>query len=321
VLENYISELQGKTSDIGDSGDLLPIYDPSNSTDDDFEKASALKMEGSDLKSAGDYEKAVEKYSAAIVAAPPSALLYANRADCLYRLERYNEAIRDCDEAVKLNPDSAKALRIRGRAKKATENYEGALQDLSASQAIDYDDQAAEDLRFCTEKHNEMLDSSAKERIKKEDSLRKRAEEIKKAREQEEINSTSSGIPDMGGMPGMGGMGMGGMPGMGGMGGMPGVQGLMSSLMSDPELAAGMSNPKIMGAFTKLMSEPGGAMGLLSNPAKVQEIMSDPDVGPFMKKLMSKIAPGMGGMPGMGGGMPSGGDDMPDIDEMPDLSG
>ncbi len=57
-----------------------------------------------------------------------------------------------------------------------------------------------------------------------------------------------------GGMPG----GMGGMPG--GMGGMPGGMGegglqqiIMQMLMSDPELAAGMQNPKVMKAFTSMM--------------------------------------------------------------------
>merc|ERR1712070_921461 len=104
-------------------------------------------------------------------------------------------------------------------------------------------------------------------------------------------------------------------------GGAGGMGGLMASLMSDPELAAGMANPKIMGAFSKLMSGPGGPASLLSNPAKLQELMADPEIGPFMQKLLSKMGmgggmPGMGGMGGMGG-MPGAGmgegDDMDDI--------
>jgi len=121
------------------------------------------------------------------------------------------------------------------------------------------------------------------------------------------------------------------------MGGMGGMGGMMGALLSDPELAAGMSNPKIMAAFTTLASNPGGLMG---NPAKLQELMADPEVGPFMQKLMTKLGPlmgggmpdmgGMGGMPDMGGmeGMPDMGafgeddddeDDMPDLDDLPDL--
>jgi suppressor of tumorigenicity protein 13 len=90
--------------------------------------------------------------------------------------------------------------------------------------------------------------------------------------------------------------------------------------MSDPELAAGMQNPKVMAAFQSLVSEPGGVGGLMANPAKLQELMSDPEVGPFLQKLMSKLGPAMGGggMPGMGGrAQPSN----PDIDlsDLPDL--
>lgn len=96
-------------------------------------------------------------------------------------------------------------------------------------------------------------------------------------------------------------------------------------LMSDPELAAGMQNPKVMEAFQKLLSEPGGPASLMSNPAKLQELMSDPEVGPFLQKLMAKMGGGaMGGMPGGFGGMGnpsagSGNDDDIDLGDLPDL--
>ena len=49
-------------------------------------------------------------------------------------------------------------------------------------------------------------------------------------------------------------------------------------MQSDPEIAAGMQNPKVMKAFQDLMSGPGGPMGLMSNPGKLQEMMADPEV-------------------------------------------
>merc|ERR1712048_951530 len=75
---------------------------------------------------------------------------------------------------------------------------------------------------------------------------------------------------------------------------------MMAELMKDPELAEAMKNPKVVEAFQNLMGSPGGAMGLLSNPAKLQQLMSDPEVGPVLQKMMSKLMPGMG-MGGMGG--------------------
>merc|ERR1719352_295018 len=103
----------------------------------------------------------------------------------------------------------------------------------------------------------------------------------------------------------------------------------MAGLMGDPEIQEAMKNPKVVAAFQELMSGPGGPMGLLSNPGKLQELMADPEVGPVLQKLMGKfmggggmpggmpgdMPGGMGGMPGGGGG----GDDIPDLGQMPDL--
>ena len=47
---------------------------------------------------------------------------------------------------------------------------------------------------------------------------------------------------------------------------------------SDPEIAAGMKNPKVMKALQELLSGPGGPMSAMSNPAKLQEMMADPEV-------------------------------------------
>jgi len=300
-----------------EDGDLPPLYEGTN---DDFETASDLKMQASDFKSSGKLEEALEKYTAAILAAQPSALLYANRADVLSKLKRAKHAIRDCDEALKINPDSAKALRIRGIAKKSLEMYEEALKDLSQAQAIDYDDNVVEHLKLCMEKRKEFDKITADKRNKEEQRLRKKAEEIKKAREEAAKEEKERSAPPMG-MPGMGGQGM---PGMGGMPG--GMGGLMQAMMSDPELAEGMKNPKVMAAFSEIMSAPGGPMGLMSNPAKLQELMGDEEVGPFMRKIMTKLGPMMGGgipgMPGGFGGMPgaapAGGDDM-DMPDIPDM--
>merc|ERR1740124_1359756 len=218
----------------------------------------------------------MDKYTLAIQAAAPSALLLANRADALLRLGRSGAAVRDCSCALEKNPDSAKALRIRGRAYKELGEYEKSRKDLSSSQGIDYDDDAAEDLKFVTEKVKGIDKEKVQKKLEEEKKLKKRAEEIRKAQEEarreaeEEERKDAEEEAGMGGMPGgMGGMpgGMGGMPGgAGGPGGMGGMGGFMSALLSDPELAAGMQNPKVMAAFSGLMAGPGGAAGLMSNP-------------------------------------------------------
>ncbi|GAX15771.1 suppressor of tumorigenicity protein 13 [Fistulifera solaris] len=317
LVETYIQSLREKIQQLGGTDDddvemndaatpmdedLPPLYEPPA---EDFEKAAEHKQNAADAKDAQNWDKAVEEYTAAIVAAPPSALVYANRAYCLLQLGRAKAAERDCDAALQENPDSAKALRMRGKARKELGLWEEALKDLSQAQTIDFDEGTVEDLKWLTEKHIEMEKKQAEDRIKEEEKLRKRAEEIKKA--QEEAKEKSSTPRTMPGFPG-------GIPGVpGGMTGNMDFQSMLGGLMSDPELLAAMQNPKVMSAFQGLMT--GGGM---PDPAKMQELMSDPEVGPVMQKLMAKF----GGMAGMGGGGNTGGyddDGIPDIGEVDDL--
>ena len=118
---SYIAELKGETNveevieeepmaeevegedveEVVDDEELPPMYE----SGEDMDKATSYKMEASDLKSAGDYQSALEKYNLAVTSAPPSALLLANRGDVLYRLGQYKAAVRDCDAALEKNPD------------------------------------------------------------------------------------------------------------------------------------------------------------------------------------------------------------------------
>jgi suppressor of tumorigenicity protein 13 len=232
----YITELLGTSVDDtapAKEADQVPSTATSTATEDmpplyesgeDYDVAADAKQKAADFKSAGDWTQALECYTQAVMAAPPSALLYANRAACLIQLERYEAAVRDCDEALKSNPDSAKALRMRGKARKALGQYDLALADLSASQAIDFDEGTVEDLKFLTEKRVEAEKADAAKRNEEEEKLRKRAQEIKKAQEEAKREAAQEAAAGMGGGEG-GGMpfpgGMGGMPG--GMAGMPGM--------------------------------------------------------------------------------------------------
>jgi len=80
---------------------------------EDYEKAGEHKQKASDAKGAGDFALAVEEYTAALLA-QASALTFANRGDCLLKMKRPVAAVADCDAALGINPDSAKALKIKG---------------------------------------------------------------------------------------------------------------------------------------------------------------------------------------------------------------
>ena len=160
--------------------DFSPLY----KSGEDYEAAAEHKMKAADLKNEGKWEEALEEYNLAVQAAPPSALLYANRATVLLKLEKFKAAERDCDEAIKENPDSAKALRVRGKVLKAMGEWEKSLHDLSASQTIDFDEDTVADLKEVQEKVKEIEHAKVQEKLEKEEKMRKRAEEIKKAQEE-----------------------------------------------------------------------------------------------------------------------------------------
>jgi suppressor of tumorigenicity protein 13 len=320
IVTEYISELLSTISSLRGDKDDAPPENPSGLDEalpqyvsgEDYEEQSTCKSRASDLVSEGRYAEALDQYHRAVQAAPPSALLYAARATVLLQLGHSELAQQDCNKALSMNPDSAKALRVRGKARKAMGHWEEALLDLSQAQQIDYDEGTVADLKECSEKHVEAERARASSKVEEEEKLRKRAEEIRRAREEEAKAAAPKSAPRN--MPT--GAGMGSMPGM--------PPGFMDSLLSDPELATAMQNPKVVAAFSELMSGPGGPMGLLSNPSKLQKLMMDPDVGPVLQKLLAKFGGGMGG--GMPGGMPGSAastsddlEDLPDMDQVPDL--
>lgn len=198
TLKAYILKLQGveeappapaaekkaeeTTTTSNDSDE--PPFPPAYETGDDYEKASEFKMKAADLKSEGKWGEALECYTSAVLAAEPSALLYANRAMALMKLDRPKAAENDCSLALKLNPDSAKALRVRGKARKILGKYEEALKDLSTSQQIDFDESVVQDLKELSELHVEKEKEEAQKRNEEEEKRRKKAEEIKKAQEE-----------------------------------------------------------------------------------------------------------------------------------------
>lgn len=63
----------------------------------------------------GNFDEAIKLFTEAIFK-NPLASMYAKRASCFIRMQKPNAAIRDCDEAIKINPDSAQPYKWRGRA-------------------------------------------------------------------------------------------------------------------------------------------------------------------------------------------------------------
>ena len=96
---------------VTDSEPQLPLTCISGACNADYEGAQTKQDAASVARAEGDHASAVALLTEAMALAGPSTSLLATRADCLLHLRRPGAALNDCNEALKLNPDSAKALR------------------------------------------------------------------------------------------------------------------------------------------------------------------------------------------------------------------
>jgi len=79
----------------------------------------------------GNYDRAIEHYSAAMKSDPTNVTALANRAVAkVYKLD-YIAAIEDASDALKIDPNSTDALGARATAYMQMKNYDGALPDFN----------------------------------------------------------------------------------------------------------------------------------------------------------------------------------------------
>lgn len=90
----------------------------------------------------------------------PNALALARRAKEYLTAGRLGEAMTDCESALALNPDSARALAIRAQIYAKRGNWSQCNADLSKAQAIDYNEDLDElhksSIRNCCEVNKSM---------------------------------------------------------------------------------------------------------------------------------------------------------------------
>eukprot|EP00850_Spirogloea_muscicola_P003623 SM000014S00411 [mRNA] locus=s14:1240993:1244396:+ [translate_table: standard] len=271
-------------------------------TDEMMDKAQLAKAEATEALASGDYEKALEGFTEAILNNPSSAIPYASRASLFVRMKKPNAAIADCDAALQLNPDSAKAHKWRGEAKALLGQWEEAAKDLRFACQIDYDEEAAATLKRIepnVHKLEEYQRQVARQQKAREDRERQQRRAEAQAMTQPSLPSLwyhpwarydAASKRDAGTPSGSRSAprGPGGMPG-----GMPPG---MDKVFNDPEMMAAFSDPEVMAALQDVMS----------NPANIAKHAGNPKVGPILTKLMTKFGGGAGMASGMGGGMGGG---------------
>jgi tetratricopeptide (TPR) repeat protein len=84
----------------------------------------------------GDFERAVQYYTQDIEHEPQQPNHYLARAACYLNIAQKERAIPDVERALKINPNSALALQLRGEIFAMNRNYDAALDLFARAQAI-----------------------------------------------------------------------------------------------------------------------------------------------------------------------------------------
>ncbi|XP_075407945.1 RNA polymerase II-associated protein 3 [Tenrec ecaudatus] len=95
----------------------------------DSQKALALKEKGNQFFKQGKYDEAIECYTKGMTADPYNPVLPTNRASAYFRLKKFAVAESDCNLAIALNRSYTKAYARRGAARFALQKLEEAKKD------------------------------------------------------------------------------------------------------------------------------------------------------------------------------------------------
>ncbi|KFP94516.1 Hsc70-interacting protein, partial [Haliaeetus albicilla] len=176
-------------------------------TEEMMDQANEKKIEAINALSEGELQKAVDLFTDAIKLNPCLAILYAKRASVFVKLQKPNAAIRDCDRAIKINPDSAQTYKWRGKAHRLLGHWEEAAHDLALACKLDYDEDASAMLKEVQPRaqkiaeHRRKYERKREEKEIKERRVKKAREEHERAQREEEARRQAGGA-QFGGFPG-----------------------------------------------------------------------------------------------------------------------
>jgi DnaJ homolog subfamily C member 7 len=98
------------------------------------QKLDKAKEEGNSAFKTGRFARAVELYTEALEVdssnKSTNAKILQNRAVARMKLKQFNEAISDCDQAIRLDPTYIKARKMRAKAVGESGNWDQAVKDL-----------------------------------------------------------------------------------------------------------------------------------------------------------------------------------------------
>ncbi|XP_053873590.1 putative protein FAM10A4 [Malaclemys terrapin pileata] len=135
----------------------------------------------------GEFQKAIDLFTDAIRLNPHFNLLYVNRASVFVKLQKLNAAIRDCDRACELNPNSAESYKWKGLGHMLLEHWEEAAHDFTLECQLDYNEDTNAMLKKVQPRAGKIAAHQEQyEQIRELREIQERMERVKLALEEEE---------------------------------------------------------------------------------------------------------------------------------------
>jgi len=186
VLEDLEIDMEGVIE--GDEDQLQDMGDDNKEiTEEDEDQAMMKRSEGMKALSDGDVENAITLFTEGIKLDNSKTVLFVKRATAFNRLQKPNAAIRDAEKALQINPDSAAAFKILGKALKSLGKWDEACRSFEEAQKIDFDDEICELIREVKPKATKIREHKmALERKKKEKEVKTRLRRVQKAQKAQE---------------------------------------------------------------------------------------------------------------------------------------
>ncbi|KAL3508757.1 hypothetical protein ACH5RR_028158 [Cinchona calisaya] len=108
---------------------------------------SRARSRGNDLFKSERYTEACSAYGDGLRLDPSNSVLYCNRAACWYKLGHWELSVDDCSQALRIQPNYAKALLRRAASNSKLERWVEAVRDYEVlRRELPYDNEVAESL-------------------------------------------------------------------------------------------------------------------------------------------------------------------------------
>ncbi|WVQ64641.1 uncharacterized protein L199_002808 [Kwoniella botswanensis] len=127
----------------------------------DVGKADQSRTDGNTSFKKGRWSEAIGHYTNAIIYNPTNPVNYSNRAQAFLKIDKYQDAERDCTTCLSLEQSNIKALYRRGLARKGLGKVDEAIEDLQQILKIDKTNETVKS------ELEELLDTQRNNEIKK----------------------------------------------------------------------------------------------------------------------------------------------------------